>query len=257
MQSWNFISAIGGFWIYLTSGRILIAALAAATLYWAHCKNSKILFLMLVFGLIAFSLLIRNLIAYYAILIAPLSDIFLAVWIHEMSREKVTRGFWLKRAQVIGTSTLIVTLFVPAFIVFPAPPAGDLKAIGHHIRKIIPREASIMGSPTYWFELYGHPYLSWIQIVLHRFLNSSSTVDRALNDLRPDFLIIDGDMRQFIVSDRSEAPRTGLEHYQRQRSISKEQLDDFLKRRAELIDRFVSPTYGAIELYSIHWDKAN
>jgi hypothetical protein len=258
MQSWDFLTVTAGYWIYHTSARILIAALAAGTLYWASCENSKILFLMLIFGLTAFTLLIRNMMSYYAILIGPLSDIFLAVWIHEMSREKLKYGFWLKRVKALGISTLIVTLIMPAFIVFPAFPAGDLKLVGHRIRKVIPSNASIMGSPTYWFELYGHPYLSWMQILFHKLFNSSSSVDSALNELRPDFLIIDGDMRKFIISDRSEVPRLGLERYQRrERSISKEQLDLFLERHAELIDHFVSPTYGTIELYSVHWGTTN
>jgi len=256
MQSWDFFYVIGGYWTYLTYGRIVIAALAAGTLYSAGCRNSRTLFLMLVLGLTTFSLLIGNMIAYYAILLAPLSDIFLAVWIHEMSGAKVKHGFWVKRAQALGIATLIVTLSLPAFTVFPAPPAGELKLIGQRVRSFLPSNASIMGSPTYWFELSQYRYIGWIQILIHKFMTSSSSVDSALYDLRPDFLIIDDEMRNFVIADGSPAPQTGLERYLRQRGISKEQLDVFLKRRAELIDHFVSPTYGTIELYSIHWDMA-
>jgi hypothetical protein len=253
IQPWSFLRITGGYWIYLTSGRILITALAAVTLYRAKCESSKVLFLTLVFGLIAFSLLIRNRMFYYAILIGPLSDIFLAVWIHEISRKNVELGFWLKRAKAFGIATLIVTLAVPVFIVFSTPQPGDLELIGTRVKRFVPSNATIMGPPTYWFELHGHPYLSWVQILAHRLFDSSSSIDTALDVLRPDFLIIDDDMRQYILSDRSEVPRSGFDRYIWDRRLTKEELDSFLARRAELVDSFVTPTYGAIQIYSIHW----
>jgi hypothetical protein len=257
MQPWSFLRITGGYWIYLTSGRILITALAAVTFYRAKCENSKILFLTLVFGLIAFSLLIRNRMFYYAILIGPLSDIFLAVWIHEISRKNVELGFWLKRAKAFGIATLIVTLGVPVFLAFSTPQPGDLELIGTRVKRFVPSTASIMGPPTYWFELHEHRYLSWMQIMVHRLFDSSSSIDAALDVLRPDFLIIDDDMRQYILPDNSEVPRSGYDRYTWERRLAKDELDSFLARRAELVDSFVTPTYGAIQIYSIHWNTSN
>ena len=253
-EFWNSIDEMGRYWIYLTSGRIVITVLAAGTLYRSKFQNSKILFLTLIVGLIAFSLMIRNKMFYYAILIAPLSDIFLAVWIQEMSRADIQLSFWLKRMKAFGISTLIATCGIPVYLVFSSPSPEDLELIGTRIKQTIPANASIMGPQTYWFELYEYPYLSWQQILIHRLFHSNHSIDTALDALRPDILIIDDDLRQYILPNQIEGPRSSFERYTRVRGLSKEELDSFLSRHADLVDNFISATYGRIQIYSIHWN---
>jgi hypothetical protein len=201
-------------------------------------------------------LLIRNKMFYYAILLGPLLDIFLAVWIYEINRGDTQLSFWSKRIKALGISTLVATCGVPLYLVFSSPPPEDLKSIGNRIKQNIPLKASIMGPQTYWFELYEHRYLSWQQILVHAVLNPNSSIDTALNALRPDFLLIDDDMRQYILPEQIEGPRSGFERYTRTRALSKKELDSFLNRHADLVDSFISRTYGRIQVYSIHWNAS-
>jgi hypothetical protein len=252
-QLWSSARELGGYWIYLTSGRILVVVLAAITVYRSMFQNTKILLLALVVGLAAFSLLIRNKMFYYAILIAPLSDIFLAVWIQEVSRSNVKLSFWLKRTKVLGVSTLIATCVIPVYHVFSSPPSDDLKLIGNRIKQTIPTTASIMGPQIYWLELTDHPYLSWQQIRAYTRLNSDQSIEAALGALRPDILITDDDLRQYIRLTNGDVQRTNFDRYLSDRQLPKEELDSFLKRHALLLDSFVSPVRGRIEIYYIDW----
>jgi hypothetical protein len=113
-----------------------------------------------------------------------------------------------------------------------------------------------MGPQTYWFELYEHRYLSWQQILIHAVLNPNSSIDTALNALRPDFLIIDDDLRQYILPSENEMPQSSFERYTRTRGLSKVELDSFLDRHAELVESFTSTTYGRIQVYSIPWNAS-
>jgi 4-amino-4-deoxy-L-arabinose transferase-like glycosyltransferase len=255
-QFWSSIDEMARYWIYLTSGRIVIIALVAGTLYRMRFENTKILFLSLIIGLIVFSLLIRNKMFYYAILVGPLLDIFLAVWIYEISRGDIQLSFWSKRIKALGISILIATCGVPLYLVFSSSPPEDLKSIGNRIKQTVPVKAYIMGPQTYWFELYEHRYLSWQQILIHAVLNPNSSIDTALNALRPDFLLIDDDMRQYILSKHVDRPRSSFERYTRIRGLSKEELDSFLNRHSDLVDSFTSTTYGRIQLYSMHWNTS-
>lgn len=254
-QFWNSIDETSRYWIYLTSGRIFITVLAACTLYWWNSQNTKILFLMLIVSLITFSLLIRNKMFYYAILITPLSDIFLAVWLQEMSRLDTQLSFWLKRLKAFVISTLIATCGIPVYLVFSSPSPADLEFTENRIKQAIPANASIMGPQTYWLELYDHQYFSWQQILVHDVLNSTDSVEAALVALHPNILIIDDDMRQYILSNNIEALRSGFERYTWERRISKEELEGFLTQHADLLDDFVSTSYGRIQIFLIRWNS--
>ena len=75
-QLWDSVCEIGRYWIYLTAGRVLLVMLAAITLHRSTLRSARILLLALLAGLLTFSFLIKNKMFYYAILTAPMADIF-------------------------------------------------------------------------------------------------------------------------------------------------------------------------------------
>jgi len=191
---------------------------------------------------------------YYAILIAPMADIFLAVWIQELTAPNVQLTFWFKRIKALTISTLIGTCGIPVYLALSSPPSGDLELVSNHIEQVVPANASIMATQTYWLKLNAHPYLSWQQLLVYVRLNANYSIEAALNALRPDILIVDDELRQYIIPSQNDAPQSSFERYLSERRLPKEDLDSFLTRHAHLLDSFVNPTYGKIQVYSIHWN---
>ncbi len=65
-----------------------------------------------------------------------------------------------------------------------------------------------MGAQKYWFAAPTMDWRSWESIVYHRRMEPGSTVGEALMELDPDVLVVDSQVRAFVVKDGSEA--TGL-----------------------------------------------
>jgi hypothetical protein len=251
---WTSVGEIANYWIFLTAGRILVVVLIAVTLYRSSFQSARILFLALLAGLLTFSLLIKNKMFYYAILLAPMADILLAVWIQEMTAPNVQLTFWSKRIKAVTISTVIGTCGIPVYLALSSPFSGDLELVTNRVQQVVSANASIMATQTYWLKLNAHPYLSWQQLLVYGRLNGNYSIGEALNALRPDILIIDDDLQQYIIPSQNDAPRSSFERYLWERRLPKEELDSFLMRQGHLLDSFVNPTYGKIQVYSIDWN---
>ena len=105
-----------------------------------------------------------------------------------------------------------------------------------------------MGSQTYWFGMPEERYLSWEDIVYYRHYVPGSTLEDALKDLRPDILVIDTHMSQFITDTPAQ-----LSDYARHLWIPRRELQAFLDRQASLVDAFASDTSGNVRVYQIAW----
>lgn len=264
------LASMGEYLLRGTATRILATLIAAVILWRKGVATYARPLTMLVVGIVTFALFVRHKGDYYLILIAPLTDIVLGIGIEQMLQwESGTTMLWLKRGQADGFSTIAASLarFLSKALVYSAlavslvltfntvrtaPPPGDLDLIAHRIEQVVPKDGSIMGSHTFWFKLYQHPYLTWQQIRAYQRFNPDSTFDDAMQALHPDVLMIDDHMRLFIVADPSNVRR-----YFRERSLPKQEFEAFLARRGELEDKFDTAAYGTIEIYSIHWDDAD
>lgn len=240
--------------VFLLGGTVFrfLATLIAAVILWrgrstAHVKPLT----MFVVGTLTFVFLIRNKIYYYLILIAPFSDILLAIWIDQtLEKNRATILRW----KVFVYSIVAVSLTLSLYLVNSSPAPGDLNLVVDRVKSVISKDASVMGPQTYWFGLYEHSYLSWQSIKGYQRFHPGSTFDDAIQMLRPDMLIIDSHLRQFIVSDRSDIPPSRFRGYIWDRRLPKQDFDMFLARRGRLEDSFDTAAYGTVQIYSIHWD---
>lgn len=236
-----------------TGSRILVTVIAVVILWRTQCTSLSKPTLLLLISISTFGLLIGNKMHYYFILVTPFVEIAFAVWVHQMLYEYRSTTLGFKLAKTLTYSTLGVSLALIFLAVRSTPPPGDLQLIANRIKRVLPGDGSIMGSQTYWFDLYQYSYLSWQQILAYRRYEVNSTFDDAMKALRPDVLVIDDHMRLFITRDISEIPRSGFDRYIWDRRLEKRDVDAFLKRHAALQDRFSTATYGIIEIYSLRW----
>ena len=243
--------------VFLLAGTLfrVLATLIAAVMLWRERATAYVKPLtMFVVGTLAFAFLIRNKMNYYLILIAPFADLVLAIWIEQTLQKHRTTAF---RWKPFVYSIVAVSLALGLYLVDLSPPSGDLNLVVNRVKRVISKDASVMGSQTYWFGLYEHPYLSWQSINGYQRFHPGSNFDDAIQVLRPDILIIDNHLRQFTVSDRLETPRSGFQRYIWERRLRKEDLDTFLARRGKLADSVDTVTYGTVDIYSIRWDTKN
>lgn len=231
-----------------TGGR-LIAVMAAIIALWRMQRSKHVqAFTMFAASFVAFAFLIRNKIPYYLILITPFSNVLLGAWIEQTLREGVVTTFWLKRAKAITYSAVVASLLIAGVELALTPPPGDVDLVAERVEQVLPEDALVMGTHTYWFGLHDNLYRTWQQIRAYRRFNPDATFDEAARTLRPDVLIIDDHMRTFILEDPESAPR-----YARERHLLKKDVDDFLARRGTLVDQFDTAAYGTIEIHTINW----
>jgi 4-amino-4-deoxy-L-arabinose transferase-like glycosyltransferase len=243
--------------VFLLAGTLfrMLATLVAAVMLWRERSTAYVKPLtMFVVGTLVFAFLIRSKLPYYLILIAPFSDIVLAIWIEQTLQKSRPTVF---RWKAFMYSIVAVSLALGLYLVNLAPPPGDIDLVVNRVKRVMSKDASVMGPQTYWFGLYEHSYLSWQNINGYQRFHPGSNFDDAIQVLRPDILIIDNHLRQFIVADRSDIPRSGFQRYIWERRLRKEDVDTFLARRGKLADRLDTATYGTVDIYSIRWDAKN
>ena len=113
-----------------------------------------------------------------------------------------------------------------------------------------------MGPPTYWLLLHEYRYFGWMQYIVYKTFDSKTSIENAFRELRPNFLILDADMRQYILPDQQSPPRSGFQLYLWERRLPAQELDSFLLERGKLVDSFDTPAYGEIQIFSLDWDKS-
>jgi 4-amino-4-deoxy-L-arabinose transferase-like glycosyltransferase len=251
------LGALLEMWAYLlefTGTRILATLIAILILWRKQRPVAKKPTIMLLTGSLTLALLVGNKMDYYAILITPFSDIILAVWIHQALRVNGMTTLGIRAGKVLAYSTVVISALLILVTVRSTPPPGDFRLVASRIKRALPDGGSVMGSQSYWFDLYRHPYLSWQQILAYQRYEADSTFDDAMESLRPDVLVIDNHMRLFIRPDQANIPASGFQRYVWDRRLRKEDIDAFLARRGKLVDTFNTATYGTVEIYVLRWE---
>jgi 4-amino-4-deoxy-L-arabinose transferase-like glycosyltransferase len=227
----------------------------AAVMLWKRGLAPKPLFMFLI-AVVSFALLIKSKMYYYLILIAPFSHILLAEWLEQFVFRNYPLRFWSRVTR--GTTTVVLAgslLFslVMFLMTFKSPPLNEPKSVAQRIEQVIPKGSSIMGPQTYWFDLHQYRYVSWQNILAYRTHVPQSTFDDAVAALRPDVLVVDDQLRQFILPEQEVVPRSGFERYAWERRLPKIEVDAFLARRGTLKYRVETRNYGTVEIYLINW----
>ncbi len=192
------------------------------------------------------SVLIRNKIGFYAILFTPALDLMIAASLLWLLRRTRSSRFWhlAVRAMVcfpvvvIGAQhiSLLQTDYMEAY-----------QTVQSRIVQAVQPADAVLGSQTYWFGLYDHVYYSWEQLVYYQRYVQGSTLEDALQALRPDILIIDGHMSGFI------SDRPGKSPYSKFLRLSRTEMECFLDDHAQIIMAIDNDIWGNIRVFRIAW----
>lgn len=248
------IGEMGRYLFILTQFRIVVTLIAGFMLWQRRLARKEIL--MFLVGFLSFGLMVKSKMDYYLILIAPFADIVLARWIEEFlfQQKPFSYGWKLGRALVISllTASLLFSLAV-FFVTFLFPALNETTRVAQRIERVIPAGGSVMGSQLYWFDLHRYRYISWQQILAYQKTYAGSTFNDAMMDLRPDVLVIDEHLREFILADEPVAPQSGLARYFWERRLRKDDVKAFLTLRGTLRDQVQTARSGTVDIYSINW----
>jgi 4-amino-4-deoxy-L-arabinose transferase-like glycosyltransferase len=248
------IAEMGRYMLILTQFRIAVTLVAGFMLWQRRLARKELL--MFLVGFLSFGLMVKNKMDYYLILIAPFADIVLARWIDEFLFQKNTLPYGWKLGKALTISLLTASLLfsLAVFLVtFLFPPLNEIKRLAQRIERVIPAGGSVMGSQLYWFDLHRYRYISWQQILAYQKTYTGSTFDDAMMALRPDVLVIDEHLREFILADEVIAPQSGLALYFWERRLRKDDVEAFLTLRGTLRDRVKTPRSGIVDIYTINW----
>jgi hypothetical protein len=192
-------------------------------------------------------LLIRNKFLYYAILFTPAIDLMLAEFLLYLFQRWHSRLWdYVKLALVL--ILVATTLLLNLSLIQPWTNSWQIyqKAQGY-IKQTIQPGDSIMASQTYWFGLYDHVYYSWEQLIYYQRYAPGSTLEDALCEFRPDVIIIDQHLAQFISGE------AGTPTYSQYLRLPQSEMEAFLSHNANPIGLFEVEHYGPIYLYRIEW----
>ncbi len=199
--------------------------------------------------LTAFPLLTRIQIFSYAILFSPLLDTLLAAFLLWFVQRPYRR-----RAGDVLRHGLVWGLCAGALLLNLSPLRIDLGAVHQAAQRRVAQSVqagdTIMASQVYWFGLYDHPYYSWEELVFYRDYAPGSALEDALEEFRPDVLVMD----RYLGAVLADPQQTGDAYFEAFR-LSRAEMEDFLARRARLVDEFDGGYYGHIRVYRIEWGQ--
>ena len=197
----------------------------------------------------SFAVLLRNKFGYYSVYATPIMDLAIAAFAVDLAQGRRRSIVPNPLAATIVGICLAIGLAV-SLSVIRVNGSRDFNAVVGRLSPLIARDDVLIGSQTYWFALRDRRYYSWEQLVYHKRYYPDATVEDAFRAFKPDVLILDGHMEQF-VQDHSE----GIA-YLGHLSVPRKELFAFLDQHAELVDDFDGAAFGQIRVYRIRWGSA-
>ncbi len=246
---------------------ILVVLWAVFHLLRSYSRSAKILLTLIGSLIVGFTLLVRNKLLFYTILLSPAIDLIVAAWLVGLVQQYApsTSQGAKRRAQRIRHNLLRGAVCGGLIVLYLCPLTRPLSAwwifavqedarvsyqrVQQKLHAVIQPQDSIMASQTFWFGLHEHSYYSWEQLVFYRRYAPGSTLNQALQAFHPDLFIIDDHMRIFISDSGGTHP------YSLYLRLPQTELEQFLAHRAQRIAVFDDPAYGAISVWRINWNR--
>ncbi len=104
-------------------------------------------------------------------------------------------------AHVIVWGSLLGLVSLNIYAVLP-DYQNDYQNAEIQISNILQPGDIIMGTQTFWFDFFNHPYYSWEQLVYYRRYAPYSTIEDAMIEFHPDIFIIDGQVNDLSLTQR-------------------------------------------------------
>ena len=234
----------------------LIVAAFFALLQRRSAPDKKLLVL---FGtlILAFGLLVRHKMGYFAIDVAPAADLLLAAFLDKLLHglHTASRGGPLRRRFVLGLLVGLCMVFLfaataPTLMPLLNDPMVDYWAVVERIRQTVPPDSSLMGSQTYWLGVPNLEYYSWENLVFYQRCTPGNSLEDAFGALRPDYFLIDRHMGFFIAEDKET-----LSEFDQFLHLPASELDRFLDAKTRLAATVRTSVFGTVRIYKVEWDR--
>jgi len=228
----------------------LLSAVAAATML-RHPPKSWLAISLVILCMV--SLLIRSKRYYYTILVTPSLDVLTGTTLASLAYR--TRAALTQKAYLLGARSAAVVLLLCILLALdPArfqPRAtacalADYNATVDAVSAVVEAHSSVMGNSLYWFQLQSSDYIAWEQLVYYLRSQTNASVKDALMALGPDYVIVDGHMRRYIV-DRRDTQDS--DPYAQHLTILRSDFEDAMRGGYVEIASIQSETSGTIQIY--------
>ncbi|HUU35769.1 MAG TPA: hypothetical protein VMW48_17000, partial [Vicinamibacterales bacterium] len=225
------------------------ALIGASLAYLAARRSSADRRLLVYSGVtfLSFVLFVGNKHDVYAILLYPFMLLAVADTLVSLARDG--EGFARQRA-FAGALSCLLLLNSTVHLARPLYQNRDYDyyAVTEKIKSVIPPGARVMGLPHWWLGLAEYDYRSVLNLTFHHYLNNY-TITESLNAIRPEIIIVDGNLQGLLVDDGYFPPGPGFEVYR----LPRREFVAFLSRRGRKILDFTDPWHGAFEVYAVQW----
>lgn len=219
--------------------------------------------LLLVAGhLLLMPVLIRMPSPRYLVVLSPWFAGLAVVWVVQLRQRATGTQVAPARRRVrmlLAVGSIAVWLAVQAAgnsVLLHVYRNADYDAVCRRIAKNIPDGAKVYGSLVFWVGFHDHPYRCQMNEAIFTTESLVSALRSRLREFAPDYMIRSSHScvtlgglgpRPTDMQHRNEAPNKPW--VARQNRFE----DRLLERRGELLDRFVTSDFGAIEVYRLRW----
>ncbi|MEE9216285.1 MAG: glycosyltransferase family 39 protein [Anaerolineales bacterium] len=227
---------------------LLFIPLLFLDLAYSDNREHRQILVIVSFLAVAHALLIRNKHFYYAILVSPIIDIALAIFILRVFDKSLKkRGvFIIGRAFVFAIVIFSLSLNLR---LFATNRSKNYDQVRGKLSQLILPDDTLMGSQTYWFSFYENTYLSWENLIYYQRKFEGSDIEDAFRAFRPDILILDQHWDKFFSDEITE------DIYYQSLRLSRSEFDHFLTdMNAVLLTTIDDEQYGPILLYRLRWE---
>ena len=208
-----------------------------------HPRYINIILVISATFLLGYPLLIRNKFLYYSIYYLPGLSLLIAALFNELFNSPIKFQNEMKFRKFL----MVIVLFLPMIPVLRYNQVENYFRIQSQLDRIINLDDVIMGNQLYWFGLNENKYYSWENLIFHQRDIPNSNLEDALLTFKPDILIIDGQLRNFISNENLDYM------YFQDLQISKSELKSLLFAYAELEDSIEGEDGDRIYLYRFKW----
>ena len=227
---------------------LLLLYLGIFKLDLSNNKKHQQIGLIVVVLFVAYILLFNNKIFYYSILISPALVIIASIYLITIQERIINNSIGKLFYPLIWGLTIIVAILTLRVLTvdFWTHYNNVQSEINRHIQK----NDLVMGNQLYWFGLYQNDYYSWEALIFYQRYDPESDLEEALLEFKPDILIIDQHISQFITDS------DGTIAYQKALKLPETQTNSLLSKYGNLITEFDGGVYGLVRIYRFNWENS-
>ena len=212
-------------------------------------KSDQSLLILAVSLVLMHALAVRSKLPNYAILVTPALALLAAAFLDDFL-DRAWRGRWTDYASHVLVWGVMLGAVLICWSVVSTDAWQAYQATQRRVNQSIQPNDVIMSSQVYWLGLQEHKYYSWELLYIYQRYAPGSTLEDSFEEFRPDVFIWDGHINN-SVADLSPQDEAYREHW----LLPRNELQDFLKRRARLVDEFDGGFYGNIRVYRLNWKE--